>query len=177
MNSKSYLYFTTLVADFDWPKETNVLFKNVSLQYDDHCKNALDKVSFQINEKEKIGIVGRTGAGKSSLMSAILRLHEVTGDIMIGNVNIKAMKLCTLRKNISVIPQDPVLFSGTIRYNLDPFNEHSDDDIWKVLGEVIRFIITIGLLHDFRLLLDYLLFLAFILHRIHLCNVFAVCKY
>ncbi|XP_031637356.1 probable multidrug resistance-associated protein lethal(2)03659 isoform X2 [Contarinia nasturtii] len=85
---------------------------------------------------EKIGICGRTGAGKSSIIQAIFRLAHNEGVIKIDNVDISSIPLHELRKNISIIPQESVLFSGTMRDNLDPFNEKSDDELWSALEEV-----------------------------------------
>lgn len=83
-----------------------------------------------------MGIVGRTGAGKSSLLSALFRLTEHEGIIEIDGIDTKKLGLHDLRSSISIIPQEPVLFSGTLRGNLDPFSSASDDQLWKALEEV-----------------------------------------
>lgn len=80
--------------------------------------------------------MGRTGAGKSSLISALFRLANVHGGIEIDEIDTSELKLQDLRSRISIIPQDPVLFSGTLRYNLDPFEEYSDSDLYKAINEV-----------------------------------------
>lgn len=85
---------------------------------------------------QQVGIVGRTGAGKSSLLAALFRLGHIQGSIIIDDVETSSLRLETLRSNISVIPQDPVLFSGTIRKNLDPFDEFDDVDLWSALDQV-----------------------------------------
>ncbi|KAJ3318494.1 hypothetical protein HDV06_000427 [Boothiomyces sp. JEL0866] len=118
----------------DWPCEGRITFKNYSTKYRPELECVVNNLDFEIRPKEKIGIVGRTGAGKSSLTLALFRIIEpVTGTIMIDSVDISLVGLHTLRSRISIIPQDPVLFCGSVRYNLDPFDEHSDFEVWDAL--------------------------------------------
>ncbi|XP_026688054.1 multidrug resistance-associated protein 5-like, partial [Diaphorina citri] len=118
----------------DWPRQGTIKFKNVSLRYRDNWPLVLANVSFRINHGENIGIVGRTGAGKSSLLVALFRLVELSsGQIKIDDFDIASVELETLRSRLSVIPQDPVLFNGTIRYNLDPFGRCHDTELWDAL--------------------------------------------
>lgn len=108
-----------------WPEQGKVIFKHVFLKYFPQDPFVLKDLNFIIQPKEKIGIVGRTGAGKSSLINALFQLTDTTGEIIIDDVNISHIGLHDLRSKISIIPQEPVLFSGTMRNNLDPFDEYS----------------------------------------------------
>ncbi|CAG2113257.1 unnamed protein product, partial [Medioppia subpectinata] len=109
----------------------------MSLIYDSAPdKPVLKDITCEIRGGEKIGIVGRTGAGKSSVISALFRMVEPTGRIVIDGVDTKRIGLHDLRRALAIIPQEPVVFSGTIRSNLDPFSEHSDTDIWSALESV-----------------------------------------
>ncbi|XP_017202461.1 ATP-binding cassette sub-family C member 5 isoform X2 [Oryctolagus cuniculus] len=118
----------------DWPQQGEVTFENAEMRYRENLPLVLKKVSFTIKPKEKIGIVGRTGSGKSSLGMALFRLVELSGGcIKIDGVRISGIGLADLRSKLSIIPQEPVLFSGTVRSNLDPFNQYTEDQIWDAL--------------------------------------------
>jgi ABC-type multidrug transport system fused ATPase/permease subunit len=107
------------------------------MKYRSNLDHVLRGVDFAIKSKEKIGVVGRTGAGKSSLIGALFRLIEIDkGCIEIDGVDTKSISLRRLRSSLSIIPQDPVLFSGTIRTNLDPFQQCSDKELWEVLERI-----------------------------------------
>ena len=95
-------------------------------------------------------MVGRTGAGKSSLIASFFRLAQPSGSIMIDNVECFSIALHELRPTISIIPQDPVLFSGSVRYNLDPFDQYDSERIWNSLKQVIHYIMK-SLMHNFKL--------------------------
>ncbi|XP_012238442.1 multidrug resistance-associated protein 4 isoform X1 [Bombus impatiens] len=123
-------------APKNWPTDGMIRFRNVYLKYVEDDPPVLKGLNLVINPGEKIGIVGRTGAGKSSLISALFRLAKIEGVIEIDGIDTGSICLEDLRRNISIIPQDPVLFSGTLRRNLDPFNEFTDKALWEVLDEV-----------------------------------------
>lgn len=108
-----------------WPKDGKVEFKHVFLKYFPQEPFVLKDLNFTILSQGKIGIVGRTGAGKSSLINALFQLTDTVGEIIIDGINISNIGLHDLRSKISIIPQEPVLFSGTMRKNLDPFDEYS----------------------------------------------------
>nr|NP_995697.1 Multidrug-Resistance like protein 1, isoform E [Drosophila melanogaster]AAS64686.1 Multidrug-Resistance like protein 1, isoform E [Drosophila melanogaster] len=118
----------------NWPQEGRVEFQNFQVRYREGLDLVLRGVSFNIQGGEKVGIVGRTGAGKSSLTLALFRIIEAAGGrISIDGVDIASMGLHMLRSRLTIIPQDPVLFSGSLRINLDPFEIKTDDEIWKAL--------------------------------------------
>uniref|UniRef100_A0AAR5P0Y0 ABC-type glutathione-S-conjugate transporter n=2 Tax=Dendroctonus ponderosae TaxID=77166 RepID=A0AAR5P0Y0_DENPD len=117
-----------------WPETGAVTFKDYSVRYRPGLDLVLHGVNFTVNGSEKVGIVGRTGAGKSSLTLSLFRIIEAAeGQIIIDGVNVALLGLHTLRSRLTIIPQDAVLFSGSLRMNLDPFDKHSDDEVWKSL--------------------------------------------
>nr|CAD7428950.1 unnamed protein product [Timema monikensis] len=120
----------------DWPSQGSIIFNKVYLRYNATETDVLKDLNFNILPSEKVGIVGRTGAGKSSLISALFRTVDIKGNILIDGVNICDIGLHDLRSHISIIPQEPVLFSGTIKQNLDPFDEFAEDVLRKTLDEV-----------------------------------------
>ncbi|XP_062546104.1 multidrug resistance-associated protein 1 isoform X7 [Armigeres subalbatus] len=118
----------------DWPEQGRVEFQDFQVRYREGLELVLKGISFAVEGGEKVGIVGRTGAGKSSLTLALFRIIESAGGkIVIDGQDISQLGLHALRSRLTIIPQDPVLFSGTLRINLDPFNIHKDDDVWKAL--------------------------------------------
>ncbi|KAJ3321041.1 hypothetical protein HDU76_000167 [Blyttiomyces sp. JEL0837] len=118
-----------------WPKTGNITFTNVSMRYSKDLPLVLKNVTFQINNKQKIGIVGRTGSGKSSLMQVLFRMFEPSsGYLTIDGIDTQSIGLKDLRSGLAIIPQDPVLFSGSFRTNLDPFGEYTDNDLWDALS-------------------------------------------
>ncbi|KAK6999835.1 multidrug resistance-associated protein 1 [Biomphalaria glabrata] len=117
-----------------WPTIGTIEFINYGTRYRSGLSLVLKNLSCVIHGGEKVGIVGRTGAGKSSMMLSLFRLIEAAeGKILIDGVDISSLGLHTLRKKLTILPQDPVLFDGSIRMNLDPFSEKSDLELWKVL--------------------------------------------
>ena len=120
-----------------WPHVGVIDFSNVNLRYRPHLPLALSNFSLQICGGESLGVIGRTGAGKSSLISALLRLVNLeSGSITIDGIDISAIALADLRRTLTVVPQDPKLFKGSIRTNLDPFDEHTDDELVSTLRSV-----------------------------------------
>ncbi|KAF9120412.1 Canalicular multispecific organic anion transporter 2 [Mortierella sp. 14UC] len=144
-----------------WPQQGRVVFKNYSARYREGLDLVVKDISFSVEPAEKVGIVGRTGAGKSSLTLALFRIIEAAdsywarasdpsaefspplestmfasdagGSIEIDGIDISTLGLRDLRQHLAIIPQEPTLFAGTLRQNLDPFSEHSDADLWQAL--------------------------------------------
>ncbi|GAB6033760.1 hypothetical protein CHUAL_013884 [Chamberlinius hualienensis] len=119
-----------------WPSCGLIVFENLSLGYGTTKKYALKNLSFQIKPGEKIGIVGRTGAGKSSLVAALFRLASTEGTITIDGINIATLPLIKYREKLSIIPQNPAILFGSVRNNLDPSNKYRDEELWQVLESV-----------------------------------------
>ncbi|KAM7371220.1 hypothetical protein PAMP_010709 [Pampus punctatissimus] len=118
----------------NWPMQGNVEFHDYSVRYREGLDLVLKNLSLSVKGGEKIGIVGRTGAGKSSMTLCLFRLLEAAaGEIAIDDIKISEIGLHDLRSKLTIIPQEPVLFSGTLRMNLDPFEKYSDEEVWKAL--------------------------------------------
>lgn len=128
----------------NWPAMGNIKFSNVVLKYHEFGVAVLKSVSLNIKAKEKIGIVGRTGSGKSTLLISLLRIVEsCEGKITIDGIDVSKIGLHDLRNKVTIIPQEPILFVGTIRKNIDLFNQYTDEQIWNALdavhlGDIIR---------------------------------------
>ncbi|KAL4437733.1 hypothetical protein ABPG74_012408 [Tetrahymena malaccensis] len=118
-----------------WPQKGQIEFKNVVMKYSSELNPVLKGLNFNVSHGQKIGCVGRTGAGKSSILQALFRLTEPesSSQIIVDGVDISKLGLHKLRQNISIIPQIPFVFGGTIRRNLDPLNEYTDEQIWEAL--------------------------------------------
>jgi len=120
-----------------WPAKGDIIFDNVQMRYRKGLPLVLNGFNLRVKGGEHIGIVGRTGAGKSSILSTLFRVVELSGgSITIDDIDIAKVGLQDLRSRLAIIPQDPVLFRGTIRSNLDPFDERTDLDLWSALRQV-----------------------------------------
>ncbi|EDO36998.1 predicted protein, partial [Nematostella vectensis] len=116
-----------------WPHEGEMVLHDVTFKYHDDGHEVLKRISVHIKDGQKVGVVGRTGAGKSSLVRAIYRMPEPQGAIVVDDVDLGSINVQRARSAISVISQDPVLFSGTLRMNLDPFEKFTDDELWEAI--------------------------------------------
>merc|ERR1719277_995622 len=120
-----------------WPVKGEVRFEDVTMRYRADLPTVLNGISFTVPGGTSVGVVGRTGAGKSSLLQALFRMCQLdSGRILIDGVDISTLGLHTLRKRLAIIPQDPIGFTGSMRFNLDPFNERREEELWAKLGEV-----------------------------------------
>ncbi|KAI9209496.1 uncharacterized protein BJ171DRAFT_454466 [Polychytrium aggregatum] len=127
----------------NWPARGHIRFQDVKVKYSPELPLALRGITVDFGEKSRIAIVGRTGSGKSTLALSLFRMLECeAGTILIDGVDISTLGLSDLRRKMTIIPQEPVLFSGTVRSNLDPFDEHVEDDLWESLRRV-RFLQTL----------------------------------
>ena len=125
---------TQKVDKAEWPSQGGVDFQDVVLRYRQNTDIVLNKLSFEVKAGEKVGIVGRTGAGKSTISAALSRIVELeAGKIVIDGVDIAKIDMQDLREQVTQIPQDPTLFTGSLRYNLDPFNKESDERIEELV--------------------------------------------
>ncbi|KAJ2357602.1 hypothetical protein GGF43_001362 [Coemansia sp. RSA 2618] len=117
-----------------WPSQGRIVFEDYSMRYRPNSNLVLCNLSFSVGCQEKVGVVGRTGAGKSSLTQAIMRMVEsASGRVIIDGIDVSTIGVHDLRSRISIIPQDPTLFYGTIRDNLDPKNEYTDKEVWAAI--------------------------------------------
>ncbi|CAK5240113.1 unnamed protein product [Aphanomyces euteiches] len=120
-----------------WPQDGSIQFHNVSFRYKPTDPLVLKNITFQVRSGEKVGIVGRTGAGKSSLTMALFRINDiVSGTMKISGINTSNIGIKTLRESMVIIPQNPILFKGTLRHYLDPFDQYTDAELWDVLNKV-----------------------------------------
>ncbi|KAL7258474.1 hypothetical protein ACSBR1_004578 [Camellia fascicularis] len=120
----------------NWPEIGTICFTNLQVRYAEHLPSILKNITCTFPGRKKVGVVGRTGSGKSTLIQAIFRIIEPReGSIIIDDVDISKIGLHDLRSRLSIIPQDPTMFEGTVRENLDPLQQYSDNDIWEVLNK------------------------------------------
>ena len=125
---------STELVDANWPQFGEVQFNQIQLRYRPQSELVINNLTLDIKAGSKVGIVGRTGAGKSTLGLTLSRILELeAGNILIDGVDIAKISLQDLRSKITVIPQDPTLFTGSLRFNLDPLCEHNDDAILNTL--------------------------------------------
>lgn len=126
-----------------WPPKGSVSFNGYSTRYRAGLELVLKDINLSFKSHEKIGVVGRTGAGKSSLTLALFRIIEaVDGDVTIDGINTSTIGLMDLRKRLAIIPQDAALFEGTVRDNLDPSHVHDDTELWTALGRLKRTVLS-----------------------------------
>lgn len=132
--SEAPLVIENCRPELEWPINGIIQLENLHVQYDPSLPRILKGITCTFPGNKKIAIVGRTGSGKSTLIQALFRVMEpVQGRILIDGIDITKIGLQDLRSRLSIIPQDPILFQGTMRSNLDPLQQHSDNEIWEVI--------------------------------------------
>ena len=119
-----------------WPRNGNITFQDVSLTYYPRGPQVLKKINLYIAGGKKIGVAGRTGAGKSSFVTALMRMPDADGEILVDDIQVKEINLQEARRCISVLSQTPVLFGGSLRKNLDLMAQFQDADLWRALEDV-----------------------------------------
>lgn len=126
-----------LQLEENWPQSGDLEFKNVSLRYAEHLPLVLKNVSFKVKSGSRVGLIGRTGSGKSTIFQSVYRFVDiVSGEILLDGQSIHQIPLKRVRKNLAVIPQDPALFMGTLRSNIDRYKQVTDEEVWEVLKKV-----------------------------------------
>lgn len=120
----------------DWPQNAKMIFSNFHLRYAANAIDVIRDLNFKVEAGEKVGIVGDSGSGKSSIIQALFRFAINEGSIEIDDINIDTLGLHDLRRSFALLPANPILFNGSIRNNLDPCELHSDDEIWCALERV-----------------------------------------
>ncbi|KMT07545.1 hypothetical protein BVRB_6g151560 [Beta vulgaris subsp. vulgaris] len=134
--SEAPLVIQDYKPELDWPTEGFIQFENLHVRYSPSLPMVLKGITCTIPAKLKVGVVGRTGSGKSTLIQALFRVVEPSqGRILIDGLDVCLLGLQDLRSRLSIIPQDPTLFQGTVRFNLDPLEEHNDQEIWEVINK------------------------------------------
>ncbi len=135
-SEKDFMTSEASVVESSWPSAGHIRFVNVHARYDESLPEVVKGLDVDIPPGAQVGIVGRTGAGKTTLFQMIYRFINIhQGKIEIDGVDIASVDLGTLRSRLAIIPQDPTLFMGTLRSNLDPYSRKSDEEIWKVLKD------------------------------------------
>ncbi|XP_054783331.1 putative ABC transporter C family member 15 isoform X1 [Prosopis cineraria] len=144
INSEAALVIEDSRPSNNWPETGTICFKNLQIRYAEHLPSVLKNIDCTFPGRKKIGVVGRTGSGKSTLIQAIFRIVEPwEGSIIIDDLDICKIGLHDLRLRLSIIPQDPTMFEGTVRGNLDPLEQYSDKEVWEALdkcqlGQLVR---------------------------------------
>ncbi len=144
-SSDSNNFRRSISVNSSWPSSGSIEFRSVSLSYRPNLPPALRSFSVSIPAGARIGVVGRSGAGKSSIFQSLFRIRNYSGQILVGGVDISRLPLSLLRSRLSIIPQTPVLVSGSLRSNLDFHGVHSDQEIFQVLSRVGLFNRVAGL--------------------------------